>query len=283
MSVDMEISSQTSANRHPSRARFNSRRRSIEDTLNPLNEMAKKSASLIANSEARFEHGSEVYELSRYLFLGPRGGAAEPLRIGIFAGIHGDEPEGVHALVRFLTLLEQDPSLAAGYCLFGYPICNPTGFEDRTRHSRSGKDLNREFWRESDEPEVRLLQSELVAHDFHGIIALHTDNTSHGFYGYAHGATLTKHLVEPALKAAEIFVPRNGDDQIDGFSAANGIIRDSFEGVLRVPPSIRPRPFEIILETPEAPPAHLKEAGLVAALRTILTSYREFISYAQDL
>ena len=144
--------------------------------------------------------------MPRYLFLGPKGGD-EPLRLGIFAGIHGDEPEGTHALVQLLRMFERQPELAAGYCLFAYPVCNPTGFEDRTRHSRAGKDLNREFWRGSNEPEVKLLQSELVAHSFHGIISLHTDDTSQGFYGFAHGATLTRHLIEPALRAANNSFP----------------------------------------------------------------------------
>ena len=184
-------------------------RRSIAELLEPLEQIAANSPNLVANHDARFEAGGESYELPRYLFVGPRGGDT-PIRLGIFAGIHGDEPEGVHALVRFLQLLEARPELAAGYYLSFYPICNPTGFEDGTRFSRSGKDLNREFWRSSAEPEVRLLEAELISRSFQGIISLHTDDTSDGFYGFAHGSTLTKHLIEPALSAAEKILPRDG-------------------------------------------------------------------------
>ena len=53
--------------------------------------------------------------------------------------------------------------------------------------------------------------------------------------------------------------------------------------MLSAPPKVRPRPFEIILETPQAPPNYLKEAALVAALRMILTRYREFMAYAPNL
>ena len=205
------------------------------------------------------------------------------IRLGLFGGIHGDEPEGIHGLIRFLSLLEQKPALATGYCLFVYPVCNPTGFEDRTRTARSGKDLNREFWKGSAQPEVRLLESELVTHSFQGLISLHTDDSSHGFYGFARGATLTENLIEPALHAAEQFLPRNGDATIDGFRASNGIIRDSYPGVLTAPPKVSPRPFEIILETPQAAPNFLKEAAFVAALRVILTRYRELMAYAANL
>ena len=257
-------------------------RRDLAELLAPLEKIAAHSPNLVANHEARFEVNGESYELPRYLFVGPRGGDT-PIRLGIFAGIHGDEPEGVHAIVQFIRLLESKPELAAGYYLSFYPICNPTGFEDNTRHSRAGKDLNREFWKESAEPEVRLLQAELVSRSFQGLISLHTDDTSDGFYGFAHGATITKNLIEPALAAAAKFLPRNEQPVIDGFKARNGVIRAGYEGILSAPPKVRSRPFEIILETPATPPSYLKELAFVAALQTIMLEYRQFIAYAPNL
>ena len=258
------------------------RRRSISDLLAPIDQLAANSPNLVINREARFDVRHETYELPRYLFVGPRSGDT-PIRIGLFATIHGDEPEGAYALIHFLKLLEEKPELAAGYCLSVFPVCNPTGFEDNTRTSRRGKDLNREFWIGSAEPEVRLLQAELVSRSFHGIISLHTDDTCSGFYGIVGGATLTKYLIEPALKAAEALLPRDERLLIDGFSARNGVIRDWYPGVISAPPKVRPRPFEIVLETPKAPPAFLKQCAFVAALLSILSEYRKFIAYAQNL
>jgi hypothetical protein len=258
------------------------RRRSIAELLAPLEKIAAQSPNLIANHEARFEMGDEAYELPRYLFVGPKAGDT-PIRVGIFGAIHGDEPEGAYAIVQFIKLLEAKPELAAGYYLSFYPVCNPTGFEEGTRLSRSGRDLNREFWKNSSEPEVRLLQAELVSRSFNGIISLHTDDTSSGFYGVVRGATLTKHLIEPALRAAEKLLARDERPVIDGFRARNGVIYDAYDGMLSAPPKVRPRPFEIILETPHAPPVYLKEAALAAALQTILAEYRKFIAYAPNL
>ena len=258
------------------------RRRSIADLLAPLEKIAAHSVSLVANYGARFGVGSETYELPHYLFVGPKGGDT-PIRIGVFAGIHGDEQEGAHAVIQFIKLLEAKPEFAAGYYLSFYPICNPTGFEDGTRYSRNGRDLNREFWKNSREPEVRLLQAELVSRSFNGVISLHTDDTSDGFYCFARGALLTRHLIEPALQAAEKFLPRDRRAMVDGFQARNGIIYDAYDGVLSAPPKVRPRPFEIILETPKSPPAFLKECAFVVALKTILTEYRKFIAYAPNL
>lgn len=257
-------------------------RRSIDELLAPLDAIASNSTNLVANHDARFEIAGESHALPRYLFVGPRGGDT-PIRVGIFAGIHGDEPEGVYALVQFIKLLEATPGLAAGYYLSFYPVCNPTGFEDGSRFSRSGKDLNREFWKGSAQPEVRLLEAELVSRSFQGIISLHTDDTSEGFYGFARGAVLTRHLIEPALQAADKLLPRDARAVIDGFKARNGVIRAAYDGMLSAPPRARPRPFEIILETPHSPPAYLKEAALIASLQAILAEYRRFIAYAQNL
>ena len=256
--------------------------RSLSELLGPLDRLTGVSANLVLKPVGHFQHEGQTYSIPRYLFVGPKGGAA-PIRIAVFAGIHGDEPEGSHAVVQFIRLLESKPELAQGYCLFFYPVCNPTGYEDNTRCSRGCIDLNREFWRDSKEPEVRLLQSELVSQSFDGLISLHSDDTSGGLYGFVSGATLTKHLLRPALAAAGDLLPVNHSEQIDGFEAAQGIIHDGYAGVLSAPPKVRPKPFEIILETPGQAPRFVQQCALVIALRTILTEYRKFIAYAANL
>jgi murein peptide amidase A len=259
-----------------------SHRRSLADLLAPLEQLAANSTSLVANRGARFESGGEVFELPRYIFVGPQGGDS-PIRIGLFAALHGDEPEGAHALVELAKLLEAQPQLAAGYSLSLYPVCNPSGFEDNTAASRAGKDLSREFWSNSTEPEVQILQAELVTRSFHGIISLRTDSAAGGLYGLVRGSTLSEHLLEPALQAAEAILPHDRREEIAGFDARDGILRDWHEGDLSAPPRVRLRPFEIILATPQSAPLYVRQLAFVAALRTILTEYRKFISYATNL
>lgn len=257
-------------------------RRSRANLFAPLDQLVAASPNLMVENLGTFTHQGESYDLPRYLFIGPQGGDT-PIHIGLFAGIHGDEPAGAYALVQLLTLLDRVPELAKGFCLSVYPVCNPTGFEDDTRHSRSGRDLNREFWRNSAEPEVQLLEKELRENAFQGLISLHADDTSHGLYGFAHGATITKHLIEPALKAAEEFLPRNEESVIDGFNARNGIIKEAYEGILSAPLRHRPRPFEIILETPHAAPQFQQEKAFVAAVLTVLSEYRKLLAYAPNI
>jgi murein peptide amidase A len=257
-------------------------KRATERLLSPFDEIARNSHNLVSKPMAEFESAGQKYHLPRYFFLGPKGGG-DVIRLGIFATIHGDEPEGALGLVRFITALERNPELAQGYALFIYPVCNPTGFEDNTRHSRNGKDLNREFWVGSQEPEVRCLETEIWTHAFHGIVTLHADDTSNGVYGFANGAVLSEHLLEPALRAAETFLPRNRRRTIDGFPARKGIIYSSYNGMLQSPKGLRQPPFELTLETPQHAPLHLQVDAFNAALQTILVEYRYLMAVAQNI
>lgn len=255
-------------------------RRRLQRLLAPLDERAARSDHFFRKPVAPRADGTGG--LPRYLYLGPRGGG-DYLRLGIFATIHGDEPEGALGLTRFVSLLEEHPEIAEGYALFLYPVCNPSGFEDGSRFSRTGKDLNREFWRDSVEPEVHWLETELWTHAFHGIVALHSDDTSDGLYGFVNGQVLSESLLEPALQAAEHHLPRNRQPVIDGFQAQNGIITSGYQGMLTAVPELHPRPFEITFETPQKAPLNLQVEAISAALRTILLEFRLLLTIGKDL
>ena len=239
-------------------------------------------ALLRSKSAGEFAVDDRRYEIPHYVFSGPLEGQT-PIRLGVFAGLHGDEPAGSDALVVFLTELLRNPSRAHGYELHIYPVTNPTGYEDNTRHNRAGKDLNREFWRDSAEPEIRILEAELLANRFFGIISLHADDTCTGLYGYAHDRLLNEALLRPALAASERILPRDQRPMIDGFSASEGIINQCFCGVLAAPPDQRPQPFDIIFETPALEPLDVQAQAAAVALQAILDEYRSFIAQGQDL
>ncbi len=220
--------------------------------------------------------------LHRLDFLGPKA-AHDFIRIGLFTGIHGDEPAGPLAAVRLLAQLIRQPHLAAGYHLTVYPTVNPQGLAAGTRHDEAGFDLNREFWKGSDRPEVRLLEQELRDARFQGIIALHADDTCEGLYGYAHGRLLNEELLRPALRASGQHLPVDERPLIDGFIATEGVIHYCFPGVLSAPPDQQPAPFDIILETPAKAPDDLQAAAMVDGVLAILAEYRRFIAFGGDL
>ena len=119
----------------------------IAALLQPFHLAAAQSTSAIAGVAGRFRAGGRDYAIPRFIFTGPGSGSGDtPIRLGLFGGIHGDEPESILGLLPFFRDLVADPELARGYVLYFYPIVNPTGVERGTRESLSGRDLNREFW-----------------------------------------------------------------------------------------------------------------------------------------
>ena len=255
---------------------------SVAQLLEPLYQVCREQKGLDVAAVAEFEAGGLRHAIPRFRFAGASLGQT-PIRLGLFAGVHGDEPAGCEALVRFLIELIAERERATGYELFVYPVVNPTGLAAGTRTNAAGKDLNREFWRGSLLPEVQSIEHELRSLAFAGIITLHADDTCEGHYGYSHGHDLDDSLLRPALDAAEKIFPRDRREMIDGFSAREGVIRDCFEGILSAPPEQSPRPFNLIFETPAHMELELQVTANVAALNAILATYRGMIAYAQGI
>jgi hypothetical protein len=254
-------------------------RKNFRETLAPLH---KAKSAWYTTTLGTWSAGSDDYAIEQYLYVGQRGGG-DYTRVGIFAGIHGDEAAGVFAAIQFLLALAKNPDWARGYEIYIYPLCNPTGFEDGTRYSRSGRDLNREFWTGSREPEVQILERQIRTLRFDGLISLHADDDSNGLYAFALGAQVTQHVVEPALQAAEKIVPRNLDATIDNFTARNGLIRKGYPGMLCAAPEVSPRPFEIVFETPQNAELEKQVEANLVFLRHALDQYLQLQAVGQDL
>jgi len=255
---------------------------SLPSMLAPLEERVEKVKHLHGQKLIYRNHLTDPHYLHRFHFLGPEGGDSYQ-RLGLFAGIHGDEVAGSLAAVRFLTELVERPELAQGYEFFVYPVCNPTGYADGTRHSRSGLDLNREFWKNSEQLEVQLLEKEILELNFDGFLSLHADDTSDGLYGFALGHTHAEHVLTPALEVASRVLPRNRRRRIDNLPARNSIVRKRYPGMLGPQPNVRRQPFEIVLETPALAPIPDQIESTVIALHKILEEYRNLLSFSPNL
>jgi len=254
----------------------------LRDLLDPLEQLARGSTQFFTAHQRWDDALGIEHILPRFLFVGP-GSRGNYLRVGIFAGIHGDETAGVHAALQMLRRLHDDPAPALGYELFVFPVCNTWGFQHGSRFAASGADLNREFWRGSNEPEVVSLERQIRQLQFDGLLSLHADDTSSGIYGFAKGHQLTRHVLEPALEAAAKILPRNFDKSIDNFEANNGIILKGYEGVLGAPPEQHPKPFEIVFETPQNSSFEPQIEANIEATFAVLKHFRTLISEAQNI
>src|SRR5438045_4015806 len=86
-------------------------KRSIEKLLASVEHIAEQSPRFISKSLGQFHDPLRGFALPRYIYFGPKGGG-DVIRIGIFATIHGDEPEGALAVARFISELEKHPEIA---------------------------------------------------------------------------------------------------------------------------------------------------------------------------
>ncbi|WP_166442632.1 succinylglutamate desuccinylase/aspartoacylase domain-containing protein [Phragmitibacter flavus] len=205
------------------------------------------------------------------------------IKVGIFARLHGDEEAGTHAAFDLIRWAWNDPEEIHDFSLHVYPICNPSGRNLGTRHSINDRDLNREFWTGSQEPEVVYLENELKRERYHIIISLHADEDSDGVYGFVSGDVLSAQVLKPALAAAEKHLPINREPLIDGFLAKDGIVTEGYQGVLSAPPDQHPRPIEIVFETPNRASMEKQVAANVDAVKAILAQYRLLLAHAPNL
>ena len=92
-------------------------RRAVARLLAQLDQLAEYSPHFVSKSRGQFESAGQTYSLPRYIYVGSKGGG-DAIRIGIFATIHGDEPEGAQALTRFARELENNSEIAKGCAQF---------------------------------------------------------------------------------------------------------------------------------------------------------------------
>lgn len=100
--------------------------------------------------------------------------------VTISAGVHGDEPAGVWALLSLVADGLLDPRFA--YRL--WPCFNPTGFAAGTRVNAEGTDVNRSFGRGGSSPEAKAILTANRDRRFELSIDLHEDHEAMGFYLY---------------------------------------------------------------------------------------------------
>ncbi len=223
------------------------------------------------------------YELIKLVSRPSPSPYAVQVPICVVAGIHGDEPDGVLASLEFARRFSRSAELIASYALTIYPCINPVGYERMTRENGSGKDLNREFFSESREVEVQIIERELREHEFTGFISGHSDYESFGIYAYATGAVLSERLAKPALFQASSVIPINTDSVIDGHPAKYGIINEKFPGSLGPLTKGASEPFDITIETPNLFSLRKRVEAQAIAFETILHEFRAVASEAMYL
>jgi len=138
----------------------------------------------------------------------------------ISTGIHGDEPAGVEALIRWG---EESLSEMKGWNLQIFPCLNPWGIERNIRFDAQGRDLNRCYNKRS-VPQIAAQRVAMKGTQFDLALMLHEDYDARGFYLYeiAGIRPFWGELLRDALAPT---MPPDLRRDIDGHRANKGVIR----------------------------------------------------------
>lgn len=135
--------------------------------------------------------------------------SGEDPKLLIHSGTHGDEAEVtefvMEALLKYENLL---PSF-----IF-VPEVTPSGVARNTRRNASGRDMNREFFSNSPDPEVQANIEVLTGHKFEIFVSFHEDSELMAYYLYDVG---------PGEKQNELVLKHNQEMKKRGVELLTGI------------------------------------------------------------
>jgi len=143
-------------------------------------------------------------------------------RICLAAGVHGDEPAGVEAVVRFL---EKKPNFDGSIFLSAFPCLNPMGYDRGTRENGEGMDLNREFHQRHPPQEVLWARQAASKDRYDLFICCHDDVDANGFYLYEAKRERGPGLGPSIVSAIREVAPIDRRPTIDGRTNHGGVIR----------------------------------------------------------
>lgn len=92
----------------------------------------------------RIPYGRATFAVHALCFAQAKGTAAKA-RVLLAAGVHGNEPSGVEALLRFAAELSANPGLYPTLAVDILPVVNPWGWSRDLRYNAKGRDINRDF------------------------------------------------------------------------------------------------------------------------------------------
>lgn len=142
--------------------------------------------------------------------------------IYLSAGIHGDEPAPVEALIQWAETMATRGGFP-GMNMMIFPCLNPWGLERNIRFDAEGRDLNR-CYHSKKFPQIAAQLSVMKGRRFHVAACLHEDYDARGFYLYEIAAKRPywAESIRKALSPIMNFDPRR---KIDGHTCRDGVIR----------------------------------------------------------
>jgi len=190
---------------------------------------------------ARQELGYGYVEDHPILFYTPKNPNRANKNLLVTGGYHGEEPGGPWAILRFIT---DHKALLASANISFLPIVNIWGFMNHKRMSPKGKSMNYLVNEKTDDTFIKDLPKELeclkenintiAERSTDGVIAMHEDNTSQGFYLYLYGDRANNDRLVKALKKAGTIIfdfKKSGTYSDNGqYELVDGLVDNNYDG-----------------------------------------------------
>jgi protein MpaA len=209
-------------------------------------------------------------EIPRYIFVGDQPGESE-IRLGIFAGLRGEDIAGAKAIVEFIDDLVTIPALGSAFRIYAYPTANPLGYTAGAPRKPTDRPVANETGRKLKLSEVELIEREIFVIQFHGVVIIHTTDQPEGLQAAVYGANLHETLVSPILSSLQSLFP----------TAELPVLDSSFS--LTADAALKQRPFELALRIPRSGWRGLYSMGLRVALHTAVEQYRSYLAQANNI
>ena len=209
-------------------------------------------------------------EIPRYIFVGDQPGESE-IRLGIFAGLRGEDNAGAKAIVEFMDDLMAIPSLGSAFRIYAYPTVNPLSYTTGAPRKQTDRSVVNETGRKVKFTEAYLIEREIFVVQFHGIVVIQTTEEPEGLQAAVYGANLHEALVSPILSSLRPLFPTTALPALDS----------SFS--LTADAVLKQRPFELALRIPRSGWHGLYSIGLRIALHTAIEQYRSYLAQANNI
>jgi hypothetical protein len=235
--------------------------------LGALDQLSEKREHLYSTRILTGGHRTSS-QICRYVFEGDqlRG---TPIRIGIFAGLRGDDTVGPGAVATFLQDLVAVPKLGESLRIYAYPVVHAASFETATPSFRRSEYIINQIGCKILSSESYQIEREIFAIAFDGIITIRLEDEMKNLKVGISDARLHDTLVCPILSSLEPFLP-----------TVESCVCDSRRS-LRVDNGLKRKPFELTLHLPSSGWSGLYSLGLRIALHTVVDCYRHHVMQSE--
>lgn len=239
--------------------------------LGRLYNLAQTSDFLFGSPLGLPDRERHQHYLPRFVYFGPQTSEASP-RLAVVAGLGRHDLAAARALTAFVERLARHPDIGHALNISFFPVVNVLGLLGGAEE----RDLSEENWSRSTEPEIRVLVDDIRLRGYQGFIRIVTTTDD-----------------EPSARLRTVLSPFTARSEIEVFnsldfepwpvsfeSLSSGVID---RGPLSLADDLPFAPFEVELTLPSEWPAAWADEVLSALLKRLVTRYRSFLAYGQNL